>query len=154
MTMGRTPVDGEAAAAAFGRAMAGQQETFGDFFLTRLLGLDITYDGEACEVKFAVHDFMFNPQGTLHGGMLTTALDVSMGHLLNRMAGPGATLEFKVQFFAAVRGGFVTCRAEMLRRGRSICFLQSTARNEAGESVALATSTWSLIRPASKPDPA
>jgi uncharacterized protein (TIGR00369 family) len=148
---GRNPIDQAAARAAFDRAAAGGQEAFGDFFLARLLGFGITHPDAACEVTFAIHDFMFNPQGTLHGGIMTTALDVSMGHLLNRLAGPGATLEFKVQFFAPVRSGFVTCRAEMLRRGRSVCFLRSEARNEAGESVAFATSTWSLIRPAAPP---
>jgi acyl-CoA thioesterase len=133
MTTGRGPIDQTAARIAFERAASGGQEAFGDFFLARLLGFEISYPDEACEVKFAVHDFMFNPQGTLHGGTMTTALDVSMGHLLNRLAGPGATLEFKIQFFAPVRIGFVTCRAEMLRRGRSV---------------------WSLIRPPAKPDPA
>jgi uncharacterized protein (TIGR00369 family) len=144
----RGPIDQAAARAAFERAAGGAQETFGDFFIARLLGLDITYPDGACEVKFAVHDFMHNPQGTLHGGMMTTALDVSMGHLLKQAVGPGATLEFKVQFFAPVRTGFVTCRAEVQRRGRSICFMRSEARTEAGESVAFATSTWSLIRSA------
>jgi uncharacterized protein (TIGR00369 family) len=150
----RGPIDQDAARKAFERAAASPQEEFGDFFLARLLGFEITHVDETCEVKFAVHDFMFNPQGTLHGGMMTTALDVSMGHLLNRLAGPGATLEFKVQFLAPVRTGHVTCRAEILRRGRSVCFLRSEARNDAGESVAFATSTWSMIRPAVKADPA
>ena len=147
----RDPIDQTAARAAFERAAAGTHEAFGNFFIARLLGFEISYSDVACEVRFAVHDFMFNPQGTLHGGIMTTALDVSMGHLLNRLAGPGATLEFKVQFFAPVRTGHVTCRAEFLRRGRSVCFLRSEARNDAGEIVAFATSTWSLIRPAAPP---
>ena len=143
----RAPIDRAAAQAAFDRAIAVPQEEFGNFFIARLLGFEISHPDAACEVKFTVKDFMYNPQGTLHGGMLTTALDVSMGHLLHRAVGPGATLEFKVQFLAAIRTGAVTCRAQILRQGRSICFLRSEAFNEAGESVAFATSTWSLIRP-------
>jgi uncharacterized protein (TIGR00369 family) len=148
----RPPIDRTAAQAAFDRAIAEPQEEFGNFFLARLLGFEIAYPHATCEVKFTVQDFMYNPQGTLHGGMLTTALDVSMGHLLRRAAGPGATLEFKVQFLAAMRTGVVTCRAQILRQGKSICFLRSEAFNEAGEAIAFATSTWSLIRP--KPDAA
>jgi uncharacterized protein (TIGR00369 family) len=142
----RQPVDVEAARAAFERAAAGQREVFGDFFLARLFGFEISYPDEGCEVRFAVRDFMFNPQGSLHGGVLATALDIAMGHLLHRQAGAGATLEFKVQYVAAVRAGHVTCRGAFTKRGRSISFLRAEARDDAGELVAFATATWKLLR--------
>jgi uncharacterized protein (TIGR00369 family) len=140
-------IDGAKARAAFERAAAGTQEGFGDFFLARLMGLEITYPAEdACEVAFEAADFLFNPQGTLHGGILATALDIAMGHLLNRANGaPGTTLEMKVQFLAPVRGGRVTCRGEALRRGGT-WFLRAEARDEAGALVAFATSTWKLLK--------
>ena len=43
-------IDRAKARAAFERAAAGGREAFGDFFLARLLGLEITYPGDACEV--------------------------------------------------------------------------------------------------------
>jgi uncharacterized protein (TIGR00369 family) len=139
-------IDRAAARAAFDRAEAGTQERFGDFFLARLLGLEIRYPGEACEVAFDAADFLFNPQGTLHGGILATALDIAMGHLLNHHhGGPGTTLEMKVQYLAPVRGGRVTCRGEALRRGGT-WFLRAEARDEAGTLVAFATSTWRLLK--------
>lgn len=134
-----------AARAAFERALAGEQEVFGDFFLFRLLGLEIRQDENACHIGFEAADFLFNPQGTLHGGIIGTALDIAMGHRLNHVAGPGTTLEFKVQFTGAIRGGRVSCRGEMLKQGRSICFLRAEARDAAGELVAHATSTWKLL---------
>jgi len=142
----RPPVDRAAARAAFARAEAGTAEVFGDFFLARLLGLEITYPGEACEVAFEVQDFLFNPQGSLHGGILATALDIAMGHLLRRAAGVGTTLEFKVQFLAAMRAGRVVCRGEFLRRGRTISYLRAEARDGAGTPLAFATSTWTMLR--------
>ncbi len=147
-------VDQAQARAAFERAIAGTRETFGDFFLARLLGLEITYPGEACEVAFDVADFMFNPQGTVHGGVLATALDISMGHLINRLAGgPGTTLEMKIQYLAPVRAGRVVCRGEALRRGGT-WFLRAEARDAEGTLVAFATSTWKLLKrpPATTPD--
>lgn len=140
-------VDPQRAQAAFDRAVAGEREAFGDFFLARLLGLHITYPGEACEVAFEAEDFLFNPQGTLHGGVLATALDISMGHLIHHHAGPGTTLEMKVQFLAPVRGGRVTCCSEALRRGGT-WFLRAEARDAAGTLVAYATSTWRLLKTA------
>jgi uncharacterized protein (TIGR00369 family) len=138
-------IDQDKARAAFERAAAGTQETFGDFFLARLLGLEISYPDEACEVAFEAADFMFNPQGSLHGGILATALDIAMGHLINRQTGPGTTLEMKVQYLAPVRGGRVVCRGEALCRGGT-WFLRAEARDAEGVLVAFATSTWKIFR--------
>lgn len=138
-------IDLESARAAFERAATDKREVFGNFFLARLLGLEIAYPGEACEVSFDAADFLFNPRGTLQGGILATALDVAMSHLMNHQAGPGATLEMKVQYLAAVPGGRVVCRAEALRRGGT-WFLKAEARDAGGTLVAFATSTWKLLR--------
>ena len=138
-------LDQAKALAAFQRAAAGTQEVFGNFFLARLLGLEITYPGDGCEVAFDVADFMFNPQGSLHGGILATALDIAMGHLINSHGTPGTTLEMKIQYLAAVRHGRVTCRGEALRRGGT-WFLRAEARDAEGTLVAFATSTWKLLK--------
>jgi uncharacterized protein (TIGR00369 family) len=143
----RKTVDTARATAAFQAALAGHSQEFGTFFLARLYGFEITYPGDVCEVAFEVADFMFNPQGSLHGGVLTTALDISMGHLLNRRSGPGATLELKVQFLAPVRGGRVRCRGAVLRQGRSLAFLTSEAHDDEGRMVAFATATWKMLDP-------
>ena len=150
METDRGPIDLVSAQAAFDRAAAGQQQAFGDFFLARLFGFEITHPEGMCEVRFMAHDFMFNPQGTLHGGVLATALDVAMGHLLHRMAGAGATLEFKAQYLAPVRQGHVICRSEVLGRGHRIWFLRAEARDNAGNAIAHATSTWKLMAPHSR----
>ena len=107
------------------------------------------HNRQITEVAFEAADFLFNPQGTLHGGVLATALDIAMGHLINRQAGPGTTLEMKVQYLAPVRGGRVVCRGEALRRGGT-WFLRAEARDVEGALVAFATSTWRLLR---KPAP-
>ena len=143
-------IDQEKALAAFQRAAAGTQEVFGDFFLTRLLGLEVTYPGDGCQVAFDVQDFMFNPRGGVHGGVLATALDICMGHLINHHGGgPGATLEMKIQYVAPISSGRVICTGEALRRGGT-WFLKAEARDTAGGLIAFATSTWKFLK---KPAP-
>lgn len=143
-------VDQAKALAAFQRAAASEREVFDDFFLTRLFGLEISYPGDACEVAFDVQDFMFNPRGSVHGGVLATALDICMGHLINHNTGPGATLELKVQYLAPVSSGRVICRGESLRRGGT-WFLRADARDTDGTLIAFATSTWKVLkRPAAR----
>jgi uncharacterized protein (TIGR00369 family) len=147
MTAAAAPrrVDVARATAAFEQAVAEHSQEFGKFFLARLYGFEIGYPEDGCEVAFEALDFMFNPQGTLHGGVIATALDVSMGHLLRRAAGPGTTLEFKVQFLAPIKGGRVRCRGTVLRLGRSLAFLASEARDANDQVAAFATATWKLL---------
>lgn len=131
------------------RAQASEAQEFGSFFLSRLLGFEVSYVDETCIVQFEALPPLFNPQGTLHGGVLATAMDISMGHLLHHVDGAGATLEMKVQYLAAVVTGLVRCRGSFLRRGRGISYLQSHAFGEDGQLVAHATATWKLRKPSS-----
>jgi uncharacterized protein (TIGR00369 family) len=140
------------AAAMAAEATATDKQEFGSFFLLRLLGMAVSYEGDACIVQFDATPGLANPRGTLHGGMLATAMDISMGHLLQRTAGAGATVEMKVQYMAAVTDGPVRCTGSFLRRGRSICFMQSLATGADGSSVAHATATWRVLP--SSPSPA
>ncbi len=126
-------------------AIGDGQHEFGSFFLSRLFGMTVSYEEDACIVSFEVKPFMYNPQGSLHGGVLATALDISMGHLLKQHFGAGATLEMKVQYFAPVRSGLVRCRSGFLKKGRKTFFLQSFAQDVAGETIAHATSTWKQL---------
>ena len=142
-------MDEVAARRAFEDALANHEPVFERFFIARLLDLEITYPGEACRVALPVRDFLFNPQGTLHGGIIATVMDISMGHLLKRAAGSGgATLEMKVQYLRPVRGPKATCEGRFIRQGRSVCFLESRLWDADGELAAQATSTWKPARQA------
>ena len=126
-------MDETAARAAFETALATHVPAFGTFFLAKLLGLEITFPDDRTEVRFTVQDFMYNPQGTLHGGMIGTVLDIGM------------TLEMKTQFMKAPRHGALLAVGRFLRKGRSINFLEARLENADGELLAYATSTWRLL---------
>lgn len=118
---------------------------FGSFFLSRFFGMEVTYGLDDCIVTFDVNSPMYNPQGSLHGGVLATALDISMGHLLQHQFSAGATLEMKVQYFMSVKSGRLSCKATFLKKGRKTFFLQSSASDAEGNAIAHATATWKLI---------
>jgi uncharacterized protein (TIGR00369 family) len=139
-------VDENAAREAFDEALRTHRPDFGTFFLARLFGLSISYTDETCVVEVPVRDFMFNPQGSLHGGVIAFALDVSMGHLIRRTIGrPGITLEMKTQYLRPALSGTVRCEGRFLRRGRSINYMESRMTDEDGKLLAVATSTWQLL---------
>ncbi len=139
-------MDEDAAHEAFEEALRTHSPAFGTFFLARLFGLDISYADESCIVEVPVRDFMFNPQGSLHGGVIAFALDVSMGHLIKHAFGrPGITLEMKTQYLRPATSGRVRCEGRFLRRGRTINYLESRMTDESGRVLAVATSTWQLL---------
>jgi uncharacterized protein (TIGR00369 family) len=136
-------MDEAAARAAFETALSEHVPDFETFFLAKLMGLTFEYPDERCVIRFPVRDFLFNPQGSLHGGIIATIMDISMGHLLKRTLGvQGATLEMKVQFLEPVRPPAARCEGRFLRKGNSICFLESRLWNADDALSAVATATW------------
>ncbi|MBM9595912.1 PaaI family thioesterase [Roseitranquillus sediminis] len=138
-------MDDAAVRAIFEDALATQEPAFGRFFLAKFLGFDITFPDETCVVAFIVRDYMFNPQGSLHGGIAAVALDVSMGHLIHHVAGSGGlTLEMKIQYMRPVRPGQVRCTGRFLKRGRSLSAMESRMTDENAKLLSMATSTWKM----------
>ena len=151
---GDTParIDETAARAHFEGALDGHAQAFETFFFARMLGLSFDYlpqdapdaEKEVCRLTFEVNDMLRNPQGSLHGGAIASAMDISMGHLVKKVAGSGATIELKVQFMRPVMNGTVTCEGRFTKRGRSLAFMESRLKAPDGKLAALATATWKM----------
>lgn len=154
MPEGPKRIDAAAARAHFDTALDTHEQSFETFFFARFLGLTFAFlpeaapdaDKEVCRVTFEMTDMLRNPQGSLHGGAMASAMDISMGHLVNRVAGPGATIEMKVQFMRPVTQGTVTVEGRFIRRGRSMSFMESRLMDAEGNLAALATATWKMPR--------
>jgi uncharacterized protein (TIGR00369 family) len=139
-------IDEPAARAAFEYALAHYEQDFGTFFLARLFGLEVVFpDDETCVVTLEVKDFMFNPQGTLHGGVIAFVLDISMGHLLKHSMGAGMTLEMKTQYLRPARAGRIRAEGRFLKKGKSINYLETRLFDAEGNLLAAANSTWQLL---------
>lgn len=102
---------------------------------------------EAC-VRFFVEDWMCNVKGTLHGGMIATMLDNSMGLLTRALYGDGAqisTISLNVSYLRPVLPGAavtVTVRAEKF--GRNIAFLYAALHTQEGKPAATANGTFTV----------
>ena len=132
--------------AAFEFAIKHSKPEFENFFLCQFLGLQFEYQDDACVINLEVKDFMLNPQGTLHGGVIATVMDISMGHLLKKVAGPGTTLEMKTQYVKAITEGKLRCKGEFIHKGRGISYLKSTMTDADENVIAFATATWKLLK--------
>ena len=122
------------------------QQEFGSFYLSRYLGFKISYKNGICIVNFQAKSPMFNPQGTLHGGIIATAMDISMGHLLHYTTGVGATLEMNIKYLLPVKEENVVCEGSFLKQGKTIGFLQSHMYRQDGKLAAYASATWTPFK--------
>ena len=104
------------------------------------------HDSEKTELRitFNVNEMLLNPQGSLHGGVMAAVMDISMGHLLNKTAGMGATIEMKIQYLRPVRQGRVICEGRFIKKGRALSFMESRLSDDAGKLAAIATATWKM----------
>lgn len=88
-----------------------------------------------------------NVGGVVHGGALVAFADETLGMTLWEAAErrPLTTVQLNTQFIAAVREGeFVTLRAELLRRTRSLLFVRGLLRVE-DRTVAALDGVWKIL---------
>jgi acyl-CoA thioesterase len=92
---------------------------------------------------------LLNPHGVLHGGAVYVMVDYSMGGATMSVLPPGeicATIEIKISYLASVRGGRLRCTTGIIKRGRSVVFLESKVVDEGGTIVAAASGSFAIIR--------
>jgi len=131
----------------------GGEQVFEKFFLAKFIGLSFAYlpeefadaDKELCRLSFEVNEILKNPQGTLHGGIIATVMDISMGHLLRKTLGPGITIEMKTQYLRSVANGIATVEGRFIKKGRSIVFMESRLFGDDGKLAATTTATFKLL---------
>lgn len=126
-----------------GVASASSTQEFGDFFLSRFLGLEISYDDEAqsCSVVLPYAAHLTNPQGSMHGGVITTAMDISMGHLSHHYLSTAMTVEMTLRFFRPLKGTGIAV-GRILNPGRRLVHLESRMTDEDGRLVAHGVGAW------------
>ena len=95
-------------------------------------------------LSLPVREWMLNPVGTLHGGLMSTMMDMSMGVLTRylRQTGKVSTVSLSVNFLWPVQPGeTVFVRAEVQKLGRRVAFLQAQILAD-GKAAATAAATF------------
>jgi uncharacterized protein (TIGR00369 family) len=117
-------------------------------------------DGEA-EASIDIAPHHTNNRGVAHGGVVSSLLDSAMGAAVISAIPQEwwcATTGLSIQFIAGAHEGRLDATGTVLRRGRSIAFVQGEAHDANGRLVATAQGTWHLwphkpesARPADQP---
>jgi uncharacterized protein (TIGR00369 family) len=120
---------------------------FGDF-----LGITISERGRGfCRLTCLVEAHHLNRGGALHGGVLLALMDHA-GGFAGSWVGEDAperlsvTVDLNGRFTRPVRSGVVSVEARIVGEGRSIYFVSTEIRDEAGLLVAFGSSTHKRLR--------
>jgi uncharacterized protein (TIGR00369 family) len=118
---------------------------------SKLLGTELVgYDLAAGWVDLAFNptDALCNKWGAVQGGMVAAMLDdaLSLAAGLNLEWGQIVpTLEIKVSYLSPVKAGRILSRAETIKRGKSIIFCEAQLMDYAGNVLARASGTSSVV---------
>jgi uncharacterized protein (TIGR00369 family) len=90
-----------------------------------------------------------NPFGTLQGGYLAVFIDELLSTAIASMLDDGEwamTVEFKISFLRALTPTSLTGTARVLRRSRTLAFLEAQVETEDRQIAVTASSTWAVIK--------
>jgi uncharacterized protein (TIGR00369 family) len=94
-------------------------------------------------MSLVVEEKHTNPNGVMHGGVLTTLMDETLGAVIASVRGmdvmraaPHATVEMNVSFLAGARpGDEIIVEGRALKVGRSVAFGEAEARRRGSDDL-------------------
>ncbi|HEY6182146.1 MAG TPA: PaaI family thioesterase [Terriglobales bacterium] len=128
------------------------ERIFQDAQFVRSLGIELTSFGKGwCETKIAVSPVLQQQHGFIHAGVLMTLADHTCGGAAASTVPADRdviTVENKISFLRPATDPVLICRAEVLRAGKNLIFVEAEVmveRKEGRVIVAKASSTLSVI---------
>ena len=118
--------------------------------ITQLEGTEVSSAEEGpAEVSLKAEEQHLNPGGTVHGGVISTLIDVSMAEALNTVTEEGEqpfTIQITVNYMRPGKPGTLTSTAEVRKGGERITIVEAEVVQEEDEEViALATGTYTPV---------
>lgn len=105
-------------------------------------------DGRAV-VRFPVEDRFKIPTGVLQGGLYAVMMDMAMAMAVG---GGLATTTLQINLLRPATSGHVIATGEVVRKGRSVMYLEADVRAEDGTLLARGNQTG-MVMPATMPAP-
>jgi uncharacterized protein (TIGR00369 family) len=122
-------------------------------FLSGFLGLKGQFIEERTySFEIPITLFMHNSTGAVHGGILATLIDSTMGSLINRSLPEdkyAVTTELKVNYLRPAKGERLRSEATFLHRGQTLVVMESSVYDNRNKRVAHGTGTFIVLKKAS-----
>jgi uncharacterized protein (TIGR00369 family) len=123
-----------------------ENTSFAEWVGTELLS---TEEGRAV-ARLQAEEWHLNAMGAVHGGLLSTLIDVSMAEALTTIAEEGeqpVTIQLTVNYMKPAKPGTLTSTAEVRMGGERVTIVEAEVvqEGEDDEIVALATGTYAPV---------
>ncbi|MBI3679914.1 MAG: PaaI family thioesterase [Acidobacteria bacterium] len=117
---------------------------------TEYLGLRVAeIHADGVTIECPLKDFFFNPDATLHGGIIATVADEAVWFAIVNALGNTrntTTVELNVNFLRpAMNTGTLRARARLAKTGKTLCVGTVDLTDERGTLCAIATVTYMLL---------
>lgn len=118
----------------------------------KLIGYSLVQiDPGHCVFELDPAEYHYNPNGTVHGGVLSTMLDSAMGSAVRTQLPLGTsyvTVEFKVNFMRAVndKTGRLRCEGQVIHQGARVAVAEGRVIDPQGKLYAHGTTTCLIVR--------
>lgn len=121
----------------------------GDFPIGAFIGMKIERPGPGRAVaRVTANETHHNPHGFVHGSVVFTLVDTSMGAAVMSMLPDGqrcSTIECQVRFLRPVVGEDLVCETTVVKPGRRVFHLESRVTTGDGRIVATGTGSFAVI---------
>jgi len=86
-----------------------------------------------------------NPYGYPHGGLIFGLGDTTMGMLARRTGTKAVTRSANITYLKPAVGKYIIAKAEMVKCGKTACFLKADILNDKDEIIAVMTGDYYFI---------
>ena len=123
----------------------------GDGGFRELVGAELSEAGDGrAVVRLRAGMGHLNPGGTVHGGAISTLVDISMAEAIGTTVAEEderpVTVEMKVNYMAPGKPGALASEARVRKGGKRMTVVEAeVVQEEDGEVVALATGTYTIV---------
>jgi uncharacterized protein (TIGR00369 family) len=126
-----------------------EEVEYGEFPLKTYLGMEVVGDepGRGI-VTIDVGPEHLNPNGVVHGAVLSAMIDTAMGKATMSMLPDGqycSTVEFSLRFIRPASSGTLTGTATVVKQGRNLVHLQASVVEGDDRLIATAAGTFAII---------
>ena len=117
---------------------------------TELVGIEVSSAEEGrAAVRLQAEGWHLNPSGTVHGGVISALIDVSMAEALNTITEEGEqpfTIQITVNYMKPGKPGTLTSTAEVRKGGEQVTIVEAeVVQEEDDEVVTLATGIYTPV---------
>ena len=120
-----------------------------DFPLGEFIGMSIERPGPGRAIaRTTTRDTHHNPHGFVHGAVVFTLIDTSMGAAVMSMLPAGqrcSTIECQVRFLRPIVNDDLVCETTVIKPGKRVFHLESRVSTPEGRVVATGTGSFAVI---------